>query len=146
MQVIFTQNHGSSRVDDVKNARPGYIRYLFRYGKATVATPEMVAEAESRAGERKKQIEAAQADARKVASLLSEIVLEFTEKSNTEGHLFGSVTEANIAEQLSEKSGREIKKDQVHMEHIKQVGEHTVAIHLAEGVEAKIQVQVKASE
>ena len=145
MQVVFTQNHGSSRADDIKTVKPGYARYLLRYGVADIATPDLVEAAEKRQEERRIALAAEQEKMREVAQGLSEIVLEFTEKANEEGHLFGSVAEVAIAEQLSEKAKIEITKDQVRLGgHLKEVGEHSVKIQLVDGVAAQVKVVVTA--
>lgn len=145
MQVIFTASHGSARVDDVRNVKPGYGRFLFRYSKATVATEDMLVEAAKRQELRQAQIAAEQADAKKLAAALEKYVLEFTEKANAEGHLFGSVSEAQIAEKLTELSKVEITKEQVRIGgHIKETGEHEVKIHLMDGVNAHVKVVIIA--
>lgn len=147
MLVVFSQNHGSSKTDAVKEVKSGYGRYLLRYGMAEVATPELAAEAEKRQEERKIALAAEQAKMKEVAAGLAAIVLEFAEKANAEGHLFGSVTEAHVAEQLSAKSKMEIAKDQVKMDsHIKHVGEHEVKVQLTDGVHAKVTVVVTSQE
>ncbi|MEI7962149.1 MAG: hypothetical protein WCI04_07475, partial [archaeon] len=93
MQVIFTANHGSSRIDDVRNVKPGYGRFLLRYGSASIATADMLAESAKRQESRQAQIAVEQADAKKLVIALEKYILEFTEKANAEGHLFGSVSE-----------------------------------------------------
>ncbi len=71
-------------------------------------------------------------------------MLSFTRKSGEAGHLFGSVTSADIAAALETK-GFEIDRRKIQLaEPIKSVGEFTVAIKLYREVTAHIKVQVVA--
>ena len=148
MKVVYTQDHGKSRTHDIRDIRLGYARYLFRYGFAVPAYPEIVSEAEKRLEERKQKALAAVAEAKEVADTFKSVVLEFIEKANEEGHLFGSVAESHIADALAAHAdvSVEVSKDQVEMDHIKEAGEHTVSIRLADGVHASVKVVVTAEE
>lgn len=145
MRVIFVEDHGSSKIDDVKNVKSGYARFLIQYEKAIPATEKLEAEANQRREERVKKEEEIRANAQKVAAQVKDIVLEFTEKANEEGQLFGSISEQMIAESLEKEHKLEIKKDQVLIkEQIKSCQEHEVTIKLAPKVEVKVKVVVKA--
>jgi len=144
MQVIFTQNVGSAKTDDIKNVKSGYARYLLRYNYAVIATPELIAEAEKRQAEKIKVLAEVKAKAQEVANNLKDITLEFTEKAK-EDHLYGSVNEVMIAEKLLEIAKIEVKKEQVKLKsHIKTTGEHKVTIHLAEEVNATVKIVITA--
>jgi large subunit ribosomal protein L9 len=146
MKVIFTQDSGSAKVDDIKNVKDGYARYLVRYNKAEVSTSELEAAVAVRQKQKVKVLAEVKAQAQEVAKSLQKISLEFTEKADGE-HLYGSINEASIAEKLAEVAKIEVKKDQVKMkEHIKTTGEHQVSVHLSEGVDAKIKVIVSSTE
>ena len=67
-------------------------------------------------------------------------------KANEQGHLFGSVHERDIAENLREQSF-EIKDSMVALgEHIKEVGTHDVKIRVAPGLTAMITVVVVSQD
>ncbi len=146
MKVVFLQTDGANQVDDMKNVKSGYARYLFRYKKAAVATPALIAEAEKRMAERIKQLEKTREEARKVANKMQDIILEFTEKAD-QNHLYGSINEKMIAEELTKASKIEIKPEQIRMgEHIKTVGEHQIKVHLVDKVDAHITVLVNMTK
>jgi large subunit ribosomal protein L9 len=79
-----------------------------------------------------------------LAAKLAPVALSFTRKSGEEGHLFGSVTSADIVAELATK-GFEIDRRKVALsEPIKTVGETTVSIKLHREVVAQIKVSVVA--
>lgn len=128
---------------DVVEVNDGYARnYLLPQNKATIpseANIKALSEAKvRRAEERKLAKEKLGLVAEKVAG--AEVVL--SAKANEQGHLFGSVGEHDIAENLR-KQGFEISDDMVQLiEHIKQVGTKEVTLKIAAGLVAKINVVV----
>ncbi len=63
-------------------------------------------------------------------------------KANEQGHLFGSVTERQIAANLREQ-GFEVADEIVQLpEHIKQVGTHAVTLKFADDVTVTVNVVV----
>jgi large subunit ribosomal protein L9 len=71
-------------------------------------------------------------------------VLDFTRKSGEAGHLFGSVTSADIAAALEAK-GFEVDRRKIQLdEPLKSVGEFSVAIKLHREVTAQVKVTIQA--
>jgi len=84
------------------------------------------------------------AQAEELATKLSPIELRFTRKSGEAGHLFGSVTSADIAAELAAK-GFELDRRKIQLtDPLKTVGETTVGIRLHREVTAHIKVNVVA--
>jgi large subunit ribosomal protein L9 len=84
------------------------------------------------------------AQAEELAAKLEPVVLDFTRKSGEAGHLFGSVTSADIAAGLQAK-GFEIDRRKIQLdEPLKTVGEVTVGIKLCRDVTAHVKVTVVA--
>jgi large subunit ribosomal protein L9 len=82
--------------------------------------------------------------AESLATQLAPVVLAFTRKSGENGHLFGSVTSADIAHEL-ELKGFEVDRRKIQLvEPIKAVGETSVAIKLHREVTAHVTVTVAA--
>jgi large subunit ribosomal protein L9 len=77
-----------------------------------------------------------------LAAQLDTLVLSFTRKSGENGHLFGSVTSADIAHEIEAK-GFEVDRRKIQLvEPIKAVGETSVAIKLHREVTAHVKVTV----
>jgi large subunit ribosomal protein L9 len=109
--------------------------------QATVANKAVVEQMKNAAA-RRSATEKAQAEA--LAVKLEPVVLDFTRKSGEAGHLFGSVTSADIAAALETK-GFEIDRRKIVLpEPLKSVGDFKVAIKLYREVSASIKVTVVA--
>ena len=71
-------------------------------------------------------------------------MLSFTRKSGEEGHLFGSVTSADIAAELAT-SGFEVDRRKIQLpEPLKTVGDFSVGVKLHREVTAQVKVKVLA--
>jgi large subunit ribosomal protein L9 len=82
--------------------------------------------------------------AEELAVKLEPVMLDFTRKSGEAGHLFGSVTSADIAAALLAK-GFEIDRRKIQLdESLKSVGEFNVVIKLYREVAAQVKVKVLA--
>ena len=82
-------------------------------------------------------------DAQSLAEKLSAISLSFTKKAGTSGHRFGSVTNAEVADQLKTK-GFIVDRHTITVPSIKEVGTYVVEIRLYQGVIAKLNLDVTA--
>jgi len=123
----------TDRDDDVVKVKDGYGRnFLIPTGRAKRATKAAIAEFEARRAE----LEAAQAEriaaAQKIADTINEGEIEISSKCGVDGRLFGSVTNADIAEAIDAKYGLQIKKSQVRtpLGAIKAVGDYVITIGL----------------
>jgi large subunit ribosomal protein L9 len=146
MEVILKDDvlHLGHRGDLVKVA-DGYARnFLLPRKLALQATSanKAVVEQMKNAAARRSATEKALAEA--LAVKLAPVELEFTRKSGEAGHLFGSVTSADIATALATK-GFEIDRRKIHLdEPLKSLGEVTVPIKLYRDVVAHVKVTVLA--
>ena len=146
MQVILLDkvvNLGN--LGDVVRVKDGYARnFLIPNRMARRATKDAVAEFEVKRADLEKaaaeKLAAAQAQGEKMNGL----TVQISQKAGVDGRLFGSVTNADVAEALS-KQGFQIEKSQVRMPAgpIKTTGEHpiTVSLHTDVTVELTVAVQ-----
>jgi large subunit ribosomal protein L9 len=130
---------------EVVKVADGYGRnYLLPRKMAMQATEtnKAVIEQMKVAAERRSATEKAQAEA--LVAKLEPVVLSFTRRSGEQGHLFGSVTSADIAGQL-ESQGFEVDRRKIQLgEPLKSLGEFKVAIRLHREVTARVTVKVLA--
>ena len=84
-----------------------------------------------------------QGDAEKLKELVEKVELTIRRKVGEQAMLYGSVTNADVAEAL-EKKGFEIEKRKIHMDdHIKQIGEFQIPIRLFKDVIAHVKLKVE---
>jgi large subunit ribosomal protein L9 len=148
MQVILRdrlENLGNA--GDIVTVKPGYARnYLIPKGFAYAATDANVKRMErERLNVEKAAAETLQS-ARKQAATLEGVSVTFTARAGDEGRLFGSITNADIADKLAEQ-GIEIDRKQIQLdEPIKELGVSAVAIRLHQDVRPEIKVWVIKEE
>ena len=133
MQIILMDkvvNLGN--LGDVVRVKDGYARnFLIPQRLARRATTTAIAEFEAKRAELEKaaaqKLAAAQAEGEK----LSGLTVQISQKSGVDGRLFGSVTNADIAEALT-KQGFAVEKAQVRLPlgPLKTTGDHAVSVSL----------------
>ena len=145
MQIILLEkvvNLGG--LGDVVKVRDGFARnYLIPQGKAKRATRENLAEFEKRRAELE-QAQAVQLNgARDKAAQIDGQVVQIAQKAGVDGKLFGSVTNADVAEALKKK-GFDVTKASVRMPQgpLKNIGEYPLKIALHTDVVVTVTVAV----
>jgi large subunit ribosomal protein L9 len=146
MEVILKEDVANlGHRGDVVKVADGYGRNFLLPRKLALqatANNKAVIEQMKASALRRSATEKAQAEA--LAAQLAPLTLSFTRKSGENGHLFGSVTSADIAHELEIK-GFDVDRRKIQLvEPIKAVGETTVAIKLYREVTAQIKVSVAA--
>lgn len=145
MQVILLEKiHHLGELGAVVKVKDGYARnFLIPQGHAKRATKAAIAEFETRRAELEKAQAERIAAAQAVADKLNGQTIEIASKVGVDGRLFGSVTNADIAE-VVDKLGFEIKKSQVRtpLGAIKAIGEYTITVGLMSDISADITVKV----
>ena len=145
MQVILMEkvvNLGS--LGDVVKVMDGYARnFLIPHGKARRATEANLKEFEGRRGELEKKAADLLAAAQERAAKLEGLVAQITRKAGVDGRLFGSVTNADVAEAL-EAQGIKLVKGEIRMPQgpLKHVGEFPLTAQLHSDVLANFTVAV----
>jgi len=131
MQVILLEKVGKlGDLGDVVKVKQGYARnYLIPTKLARRATEAAIKEFEGRRAELEKAAGAKLATAQALGEQMAGKTVRIAQKAGVDGRLFGSVTNADIAEGLT-KMGLSVAKSQVRLPTgpIKTVGEHTVAV------------------
>lgn len=144
MELLLKQSVDHlGRVGDVVKVRDGYARnFLLPQGLAVMVTKANVAEIERARAQALAEEQARIGSLKELAQKLVETSVTIEGRANEEGHLFGSVTQAQIALALRQKGfpidERQIKLDQA----LKEIGVVDVPLVLHQGVEATIKVWV----
>ena len=144
MEIILRQGvENLGKPGDVVSVRAGYARnYLLPRGLAYEATPGNL----KRIAQERTRLEAAENERREaaqgVAAKLEQVSLTFSARVGEEGKLFGSVTAADIQQQL-EAQGLHIERRQIDLhEPIKALGVYKVPVRRHADVKPEIRVWV----
>jgi large subunit ribosomal protein L9 len=147
MQVILLEKVGKlGNLGDVVKVKEGYARnYLIPTKQARRATEAAIKEFEGRRADLEKAAAAKLATAQALGEQLAGKTVRVAQKAGVDGRLFGSVTNADIADALT-KLGMAVLKSQVRMPTgpIKTVGDHAVSVAPHGDVVVKVTVQVVA--
>lgn len=146
--ILFEKIDRLGSIGDLVNVKAGFARnFLLPQGKAKVATDANKAEIESRRAEFEKIAEEAIADASKRKEQIEALAITITAKSATEGKLFGSIGNVDIAAAVTE-AGVAIEKREVRLPDgpIRQAGEYEVTIHLHSDVDAIAKITIIGDE
>ena len=130
--------------DDIVKVKDGYGRnYLIPTGKAVVATESAKKVLAENLRQRAHKLAQIKADAEAVAQKLQGVSLTIAVKVSETGTVFGSVTAAQIADELA-KLGHEVDRKVISVEAAKEVGEYNATIRLHKEVTVKVPYTVVA--
>ena len=133
MKIVLRQDVPKlGEAGTIQEVKPGFARnYLIPQGLAVLATAGEVKTAEHNAAVRARKIAKQEAQLQSLADKIEGKRLEFEVRAGEGGRLYGSITASDIAEQLAKVVSEEIDRRKVVLEDpIRQLGEHTVTVHL----------------
>ena len=145
MQIILLDkvvNLGN--LGEIVKGKDGYARnFLIPQGRARRATENNKKEFEAKRAELEKAAAAKLAECQALGEKLGGSTIKVTQKAGVDGRLFGSVTNADVAEELN-KQGYKVVKSQVRLPNgpIKVIGDSTVGVSLHTDVLVDITVTV----
>ena len=145
MQIILLEKVANlGNLGDVVKVKDGYARnFLIPQRSARRATESAIKEFEVKRAELEKAAADKLAAANALGEKMSGRTVHITQKAGVDGRLFGSVTNADIADALT-RIDFKILKSQVRLPNgpLKVVGEHTVSVspHTDVVVEVKVVV------
>lgn len=145
MQIILLDkvvNLGN--LGEIVKVKDGYARnFLIPQGRARRATENNKKEFEAKRVELEKAAAAKLAESQALGEKLAGSTIKLTQKAGVDGRLFGSVTNADVAEELN-KQGYKVVKSQVRLPNgpIKVIGDSTVGVSLHTDVLVDITVTV----
>ena len=139
---------GSAKPGELKEVAPGYARnYLLPRQLVTAATQseinslnERVASAQRRATQQRQTNE-------ELAARINSIILTFAVRVGQGGRLYGSVTSQNIVDAVQEQESLTLDRRLVQLrDPLRSLGEFTVGVRIATGVEPKLTVRIVSSD
>ena len=148
MKIILiedVQNLGYK--DDVVEVKNGYARnFLLPTKKAILATAPALKQLAEKQKQQAQKMAKIKADAEALAEAIKAAgLLEFAVKASEEGKIYGSVSNAQVAEALAAK-GANVEKKQIVLDNIKVLGEYVAVAKLHREVSVEIPVKVVAEE
>lgn len=135
------------RKGQVVTVKPGYARYLVPKGWAFVATPYTLKLQQRFQEEREKRAIVEKKESEEQAVVLNQVTVKTLVKVDHDGHMYGSVSAADIAHLVEAQAHAAVDKHSVNLKQpLRTLGEHKVTIKLKEGVQAVVTVIVEAEE
>ncbi len=143
--LLHVDVDGLGRRGDLVDVADGYARnYLLPKKLGHKATAAMEEQAEAMRSARIAQSAAERAEAEEVATRLVPTVINVAAKATDEGHLFGSVGAAQVAQAVEAQTGVVLDVNNVEDTHIKEVGTHSLSVRLHPEVQFPLTVEVAA--
>ena len=145
MEIILKEDViGLGYKNDIVNVKNGYGRnYLIPTGKAVIASASAKKILAENLKQQAHKLAAILAAAEKEAEALNGVALTIEAKVSSTGALYGSVTAANVAEELAKK-GIEVDRKKILMKDIKTVGEYAATVVFHKQVKVEVPVTVLA--
>ncbi len=146
MKVVLLEDlPGKGKAGEIKEISKGYAKnFLLPRGLALIATPTVIKQVESRL-EKEKLEESI--DQEKLAELAQQIEgreIHLKARMGAGERLFGSITAADVAEELSRSIDSVIDKKKIDIEKpFRQTGSYEVAVKLASEIKPKITVVIE---
>ena len=132
----------------VKNVKPGYVRNFLLPRKLVVVADKRTLRLQEKLKEereKKRALDKQESDA--IAARLEGVVLTQVVKVDHEGHMYGSVSVADIVQMLHDQLQLEVEKKSVQLKHgIKTTGVHTIPLKLKEGITSSFQLKIISEE
>ena len=145
MKVVLLENlPGRGKAGEIKEVSKGYAKnFLLPRGLALVATPMVIKQVESRLEREKLEESMDQEKLVELAQQIEGMEIHLKARMGAGERLFGSITAADIAEELSRAIDSVIDKKKIAIEKpSRQTGSYEVTVKLASDIKPKITVVV----
>lgn len=146
MKIVLTKDVPSlGKAGEVKEVADGYGRnYLIPKGFATLASKGTIKQAQERAEAQKKRDAKARTESEQLAQRVNGQTLRFTVRVGELDRLYGSITNADVADKLQQQMGLDIDRRKIDLgDPIKRAGVYSVPVHFGNSIEARLNVVVE---
>jgi large subunit ribosomal protein L9 len=144
MKVLLIKDvYKLGRAGDVKRVADGYGRnFLLMQGLAVLATPGALKQAERIRAEAEVRRAQLNSELKDLADRINGITLTFAAKAGETGKLYGSITTQDVAAAVQEQTRYEVKRQQIDMQPIREVGEFKAHVRLTMDLVPQIKILV----
>ena len=149
MKIVLRQDVPKlGEAGTIQTVANGYARnFLIPQGMAVVATDGEIKVAQHNLAVKERKVARQEELQKSLAEKIQGAKLAFTARAGESGRLFGSITAADVAAQLSGKVGEEIDRRKIVLdEPLRTVGEHTVTVHLVGKLRPQVEVSIVAED
>ena len=148
MEIILLERvEKLGQMGDVVKVKPGYARnFLLPQGLAIPLTHGNERRLAALRKQRQERELRESKDAKELAASFKHLMLVITAKTGENGKMYGSVTPANIIEQLQEQFEIKLDRRKLHIEEpIRTVGDHEIELRLHSEVRTSLKIRVESS-
>jgi large subunit ribosomal protein L9 len=145
MKVVLRQDvENLGEKGSVKNVADGYARnYLIPKGMAVIATPGELKVVATNEAVKQRKVQRQEQELQGLADRINGQKVEFEARAGSNGRLFGSITNGDIADKLSVAVGTEIDRRKIVIEEpIRTIGDHPVIVNLVGKLRPQVTVVV----
>ena len=146
MKVIFLKDiSGKGKFGEIEEVAKGYAKnFLLPQGLALAATPAAIRQVKSGLRKERGQEVLDKAELVELAEQIEGQEIHLQARVGAGDRLFGSITAADIAEELNRAIGSSIDKRKIDMDKsLHQAGSHEITIKLAKDLKPRIKVVIE---
>lgn len=132
MKVLLIKDvYKLGRAGDVKKVADGFGRnFLLPQKLAVLATPGAMKTAEKIRSQGEVQRAALNTELKDLSDHINGVILTFSVKAGETGKLYGSITTQDVATAIQEQTRYEVKRQQIDMQPIRELGEYKAHVQL----------------
>ena len=144
MKVLLLKDvYKLGRAGDVKKVADGYGRnFLIPHGFAVLATAGALKQTERIRKQAEIRRTEQNSELKGLADQIKGIVVSFGAKAGDTGKLYGSITTQDVATAISEQTRFEVRKQQIDMQPIRNLGEFTAHVRLTMDLVPEVKIVV----
>jgi large subunit ribosomal protein L9 len=144
MKVLLLKDvYKLGRAGDIKKVADGYGRnFLLPQKLAVLATPGALKQVEKIRSQAEIRRTEQNSELKGLADQINGITVVFPAKAGETGKLYGSITTQDVATAIQEKTRFEVKKQQIDMQPIRNLGEFTAHVRLTMDLVPEVKIIV----
>src|SRR5512138_3555397 len=144
MKVLLLKDvYKLGRAGDIKKVADGYGRnFLLPQKLAVLATPGALKQVEKIRSQAEIRRTEQNSELKDLSNQINGLILVFAAKAGETGKLYGSITTQDLATAIQEKTRFEVKKQQIDMQPIRNLGEYTAHVRLTMDLVPEVKVIV----